>query len=219
MYGCPECNNDFLEEDGFCVMCGQRHPVKKRKKGSVLSYAQLNPHSPDQQNSRSACIVSRPKQVPNAQQSGYCIRIFGSKDKYALDPNEMKAVLVETLDRIAQFVYVDVDKFEIKNTSRTAVDTKYTHDWSEITEICIRFGARRIAQHMHFGKQEYVNVAPFVPEVCGIQGWNAFRAVIAHEMAHVITRQKYGHFPRPHGKEWLSIYKQLIKIVLEDKDD
>ena len=45
----------------------------------------------------------------------------------------------------------------------------------------------------------------------------AFLITFVHELAHLKTFKKYGPNRQPHGKEWKSIYRQLMEEVLTKK--
>ncbi len=45
----------------------------------------------------------------------------------------------------------------------------------------------------------------------------AFLITLLHELAHLITFEKYGHRVLAHGKEWKHIYGQILASFLEKK--
>lgn len=45
----------------------------------------------------------------------------------------------------------------------------------------------------------------------------AFLITLLHELAHLLTYEKYRHQVSPHGKEWKSIFGQLLIIFIEKK--
>ncbi len=44
----------------------------------------------------------------------------------------------------------------------------------------------------------------------------SFLITYIHEVAHLLTTERFGRKPQPHGKEWQSYFKELIEPVLTD---
>ena len=45
----------------------------------------------------------------------------------------------------------------------------------------------------------------------------SFLVTLLHELAHLLTFEKYGRRVQPHGKEWKAIFGQLLRQFLESK--
>lgn len=44
----------------------------------------------------------------------------------------------------------------------------------------------------------------------------SFLITYIHEVAHLLTRERFGRKTQPHGKEWKSIFKELMEPVMTD---
>ena len=199
------CNNPFLETDGFCTKCGRNHLEGRKKRGKASTTAAWQAHTGK---AKGLAAKAQPFTIPLSPEPK--VRKV-RKAQPAIAKSELVQTAIEMVELMAELYGVDI---EVNiNTRKKGGRAIYYEDGN-----VIEFNPTTIAWFSTHGYRSYRDCCTLAAQnALGrlATGKDAVRVHALHEVAHILVYEDgYDTYNRPHGKYFLSKFAELIKVAM-----
>lgn len=198
------CNNPFLEADGFCTKCAGNHLQGRKKRGKASTTAAWQAHIGKAKGLAAKAQLTIPlSPEPKVRKA--------RKAQPAIAKSELVQAAIEMVELVAELYGVDI---EVNiNTRKQGGRARYLP-----SGYVIEFSPKTIAWFSRNGYQSYrVGCTNTARSVLGkvATGKDAVRVHALHEVAHILVYEDgYDTTNRPHGKYFLGKFAELINVAM-----